>query len=232
MVAASSFTLTAADIGSTAPFTVTTTTLPTATQGAAYTQATGGTGPATWSVPTDTLPTGMTLASDGVLSGTPTTTGSTTFTVTAQRDGHTATQTLTLRVAVPPLTITTGTLPSATVGTAYRETLTASGGTGSDTWQVKSGTLPKGVTLSPGGVLSGTPTTAGPATFTVEVTDGASATEMQSLTLTVQAAVSPLTVTTTSLPTATVGTAYSQTIHASGGTGSDTWQVKSGRRRA
>lgn len=150
-------------------------------QGAAYTQAlqaTGGTGPATWSVPTDTLPTGMTLASDGVLSGTPTTTGSTTFTVTAQRDGHTATQTLTLRVAVPPLTITTGTLPSPTVGTAYRETLTASGGTGSDTWQVKSGTLPKGVTLSPGGVLSGTPTTAGPATFTVEVTDGASATAM------------------------------------------------------
>jgi hypothetical protein len=55
---------------------------------------------------------------------------------------------------------------------------------------------------------------------------------MQSLTLTVQAAVSPLTVTTTSLPTATVGTAYSQTLHASGGTGSDTWQVKSGRRRA
>lgn len=91
-----------------------------------------------------------------------------------------------------PLQVSSTTLSAATVGTAYHQTLTATGGTGTDSWQVQSGsTLPHGLTLSTGGVLSGTPATAGTNTFTVVVTDGSGATATQKLTLTVQAATPP-----------------------------------------
>jgi len=87
----------------------------------------------------------------------------------------------------PPLNITTTSLPAATVGTAYSQTLSATGGTTPYTWSRSSGILPPGLTLSSGGVLSGTPTTAGTYSFTIEVTDGASATDTQLLSLTVSA---------------------------------------------
>ena len=58
----------------------------------------------------------------------------------------------------PPRPVTTvEVLRSGRVGTAYQETLTASGGTPPYTWSVASGSLPAGVTLSAGGALSGTP---------------------------------------------------------------------------
>jgi large repetitive protein len=71
----------------------------------------------------------------------------------------------------PALQITTSGLASATAGTAYAATLTASGG-GSMTWTVSAGSLPAGVTLEPNGVLSGTPAGAGHYIFTVRVADG------------------------------------------------------------
>lgn len=86
----------------------------------------------------------------------------------------------------------TTSLPVATVGTAYTHTLQASGGTGSDTWGVASGSsLPAGLALSSSGTLSGTPTTAGSPAFTVQVTDGAGVSATQSLSLTVQPAAPP-----------------------------------------
>ncbi len=87
----------------------------------------------------------------------------------------------------PPLNITTTSLPSATVGTAYSQTLTATGGTTPYTWSRSSGTLPPGLTLSSAGIISGTPTTAGSFSFTVQVTDSPSATDTQPLSLTVSA---------------------------------------------
>jgi hypothetical protein len=69
------------------------------------------------------------------------------------------------------LTITTSsTLPYGAAGSAYSQTLTATGGTGSYTWSALS-TLPTGLTLSSSGVLSGTPTTAGSYTFYINVAD-------------------------------------------------------------
>jgi hypothetical protein len=63
-------------------------------------------------------------------------------------------------------------LPGATQGTAYTETLTASGGTGSYTWAVTVGGLPSGLTLhADTGVIDGTPDTVESQTFTVEATD-------------------------------------------------------------
>ena len=212
------------------PLNITTTALPAATVGTAYGQtlaATGGTTPYTWSLATGTLPPGLSLSGGGVLSGTPTTAGSFSFTAQVTDSvGATDTQALSVTVnALPPLNITTTSLPAATVGTAYSQTLAATGGTTPYTWSLASGTLPAGLSLSGGGVLSGTPTTAGSFSFTPQVTDGIGATDTQPLSLTVSA---PLNITTTSLPAATVGTAYSQALAATGGTTPYTWSLATG----
>src|SRR5262245_8012090 len=78
-----------------------------------------------------------------------------------------------LTVTQSPLTITTSALPGATAGVAYSATLTATGGTPPYTWSIASGTLPAGLTLTSGGVISGTPTATGTSSFTVKVTAGA-----------------------------------------------------------
>jgi hypothetical protein len=74
---------------------------------------------------------------------------------------------------IAPLSITTASLPSITVGTPYSVTLSASGGVLPYTWSVSSGALPAGLSLSPAGVISGTPTAQGTSSFTVAVTDSA-----------------------------------------------------------
>ena len=78
------------------------------------------------------------------------------------------------------------------------------------------------------GAGAGTPSAAGTANFTVEVTDSAGTKASRALSIVVNAAA--LSVSTTSLPNATVGTAYSQTLAAMGGTGGYTWAVTSGCR--
>ena len=209
-----------------------TTSLPAATVNTAYSQtltATGGTPPLAWAVASgSTLPAGLTLdSSTGVLSGTPTATGTTTFTVDlTDANGATATDTFTLTVNAAPTGSTT-TLPAATVNTAYSQTLPATGGTPPLAWAVASGsTLPAGLTLdSSTGVLSGTPTAAGTTTFRVDLTDANGATATDTFTLTVNAAPA---ITTTSLPAATVNTAYSQTLPATGGTPPLVWAMASG----
>ncbi len=67
----------------------------------------------------------------------------------------------------PTIVLSPSTLPDATLGEAYSQTLTASGGTDPYTFTVVTGTLPPGLTLAPGGVLSGTPTATGFYEFTV-----------------------------------------------------------------
>ena len=93
----------------------------------------------------------------------------------------------------PPLTVTATGLPDDGYGQPYSATL-ATSGKGSDTWSVTSGALPAGLTLDPGsGVISGTPTAAGPSSFAVSATDtgNPAQTATQQLTLTVDRA--PLT---------------------------------------
>ena len=83
------------------------------------------------------------------------------------------------------LTITISTLPNGIVGTAYSTTLTAAGGTTPYTWSILSGSLCSGLSLSSGGVISGTPTTAQTCTFTAQVTDNVSATAQKAFSITV-----------------------------------------------
>ena len=60
-----------------------------------------------------------------------------------------------------PLTITTSGLPNATAGDAYSTSLTATGGTTPYSWTITSGLLPTGLSMSPTGVITGTPNTSG-----------------------------------------------------------------------
>ncbi len=182
--------------------------------------------PYTFSVPTNALPPGLNLdSSSGTISGTPTQSGTYTFTVTVTDSGNpaqTGTETMTLTV-VSPLTVGTTSLPGGLTGNAYSQTLAASGGFGADTWSVTSGSLPPGLTLaSSSGAISGTPTATGTHDFTVQVTDSGSpqmsATEPLSITV-----AAPLAITTASLPNALTGQSYSQTLVASGGTGTLFW---------
>ena len=194
--------------------------------------ATGGTAPYTWAV-SGLLPAGLSLnSSTGVISGTPTTPGTASFSVGVNDSaGHTATraESITVSTAASTLTITTTLLSAATVSTAYSATLTATGGSGTGyTWTLASGTLPAGLALTAAtGVIAGTPTTAGTSTFTVRVTDSAASTASQALSLLVNATAASLAITTTTLPGATAGTAYSATLAATGDSGY-TWTVSSG----
>lgn len=81
--------------------------------------------------------------------------------------------------------ITTSSLPSATVGTAYSQQLVGTSASDFQIWHVTSGALPPGVGLSLGGTLSGTPTVSGTSTFTVEMLDAAQQYSSATLSLTV-----------------------------------------------
>ena len=199
---------------------ITPTTLPAANVGSAYSQtltASGGQAPYTFAVISGTLPVGLTLSSTGAITGTPTLPGSASFTVQATDSTKVTGQaalSITVNAALGPVTITTTSLPDATVGTAYSQTLGASGGTPPYTWAVTTGTLPAGLALNATtGVISGTPTAVATSSFTVTVTDASSGTAKQALSITTAGA---LTVTPATLPAAVVGTAYTQKFTAAG----------------
>src|SRR5205814_7077182 len=108
------------------------------------------------------------------------------------------------------------------------------GGTAPYAWSVISGSLPAGLTLNAtSGAISGTPTTAGTSNFTAQVTDSASGKASKAFTLTINSTAPPLSITTASpLVSGTVGTAYSQTLAATGGTPPYAWSdIGSASRR-
>jgi sugar lactone lactonase YvrE len=113
------------------------------------------------------------------LAGSPLAAGTFSFSISAGSIVNpVTTQFLTLMVTVKPLSITTTALPPAYTGQPYTATLAGTGGVPPFTWSVASGHLPAGVTLNAKtGVLSGTPTAAGTAGFTVQVTDSSSPTK-------------------------------------------------------
>ncbi len=213
---------------------ITTTTLATATQTeTGYAQTvlgTGGTTPYSWSLTTGILPSGLTLnPASGVISGTVGASAvSETFTVTlTDADGVTATKSLTITVFVKP-SITTTTLSAATQNqTGYSQTVTGTGGATPYTWSVTSGILPSGLTLNAStGVISGTVgASAVSETFTVQLMDADAVTVTKSLTITVNAGP---TITTTTLPGATVTGTYSQTLAVANGTTPYAWSITTG----
>jgi len=111
------------------------------------------------------------------LAGTPSLGGSFAFTVTASETGGCAgSRAYTIDVSCPALAVTPPFLPDGAVGTAYDVTLGSPNGNAPLAFTVTGGALPDGLTLTPAGHLSGTPTTAGTAVFTVGLTDGSGCT--------------------------------------------------------
>ena len=198
-------------------------------------QAIGGTGPIAWAVSAGTLPQGITLSSAGVLSGTPTTAGTTAFTVKATDSGtgglqQSATLALSLTITSLPVSITTTALAGVIQGTAYTVALGSTGGVAPITWSVSAGSLPAGITLSSAGVLLGKPTGTGTSSFTVKATDSGVGAAQQSATQALSLTVNPppLGIATVNLAGGVEGAAYSQMLASTGGLAPIAWSLSSG----
>jgi hypothetical protein len=122
--------------------------------------------------------------------------------------------------------IATESLPTAALGAPYSATLEGAGLPSDVTWELTTGALPAGLALSPAGTISGTPTAAGPFTFTVKATAkeknfGPTRVDSRSFTLTVGAAFAAR----LSRTTAEVGVRVRSTLIGSGGQAPYTWSA-------
>ena len=217
--------------GQPAKLAISTSSLASATAGSAYSaivSATGGTTPYTFTA--TGLPSGLTISSSGTISGTPaqSAVGTASITVTATDAGQpqqSASATLSLTVSAATsgntLTITTTSLPGATMGAPYSASISVSGGI--SPFKFSATGLPSGLSIdTTTGTISGTPQgPAATATVAITVTDRTKPTAQTAtanLSLVVSAAQSgTLAITTTALPAATVGASYSGTVQATGG---------------
>jgi len=221
------------------PVTISPTTLPGGTVGTAYSQTitvSGRKGPYTLRVTQGSLPTGLTLSPAGTsaatVSGSPSTAGTFPFTVTAvDAAGANAAHvdySVTIASAPPPppppggtFSISPASLPDATAGSAYSQSIVVTGPGAPYTVRLTQGALPSGLSLSSTGGLSGTPTTAGTSAFTVSAFDNlATYAGFRDYSLTVSGSAPPppatFSISPSTLPAATAGTAYSQSISVTG----------------
>ena len=189
--------------------------------------ASGGVAPYTFSIVAGALPPGLTLdSSTGAIAGTPSSAG--TFTYHANvtdAGGNSVTAKCSIKVA-PHMEVNCPPLTKAVVGQPYSSTIPYHGGVPPLMFAIISGSLPPGLTLNPStGVVSGTPTTSGRFSFTIEVTDslGATATRKCGITVT-----TPTVMLTCATGTGQVGVAYSSALVATGGVPPYTFSISSG----
>ena len=157
-------------------------TLPNGAVGTAYNAtvtASGGVGPYTFAVTSGVLPTGLVLdGATGAITGTPTTAGTFSFTITATdtSSGCLGSRAYTVVFASAPgcpvITLSPQALPTGSVGVFYSQTITATGGVGALVFAITPGALPPGLVLNTTtGAITGTPTLPGLFSFTIRVTD-------------------------------------------------------------
>jgi hypothetical protein len=208
-------------------FSVGTDSLPTAAAGSPYSvtlQTSGIASNTTWEVSAGSLPAGLTLSKDGVISGTPTAMASSTFTVQATGVAKDFTGT---RIDTRAYTLNVAALAArlsraaAEVGVPFRTSLVASGGRAPYTWSV-TGT-PAGLTIGSDGSVSGVPAKAGAYTFTAHLADANGTAKDVAVRLVVRPR---LAIATKSLHAATAGQAYRASVSVRGGVGPLTWSAK------
>lgn len=124
-----------------------------------------------------------------------------------------------------PVQIQTGSLPHGRKGTAYSQQLVSSGGAGSAEWDITVGALQTGLSLSAGGLVSGTPTVASAEAVTFRACDPSPNCGTREITVTVDDVPA---ITTASLDDCHLGSAYEQTLEATGGSEPYTFSVTGG----
>jgi hypothetical protein len=198
---------------------VTSSPLPDGTVGVGYSAAigtSGGTEPVTFSLDKGSPPAGLRVLSSGLVTGTPTAPGTSTFSIRANDSANgTDARDFTLTIKPPPLSIPSGSPnPTAIAGTPFKLDFGCTGGVAPYTFSI-TGSLPPGITFS-SCVLSGTPTTPGTYTIRIVVTDAVGATAQKDVVITV--APPTLSLPGGALPDGQVGVAYSAGVTATGGT--------------
>ena len=136
--------------------------------------------------------------------------------------------TITITPSASPITVAPATLPTLTAGTAFSQTLTSTGGLAPYTYALQSGVLPVGLSLTSGGVLSGTPTQRGAYSFSVRSTDSTTPTAQfvdKGYTGTVQ---NPSLALVPATGTAIQNVAFSQTLTTAGGVAPHTYLLETG----
>jgi hypothetical protein len=164
--------------------------------------AVGGNLPYQWKADSGALPPGLVLSSEqAAIIGTPLQSGL--FAYVLRVDDATAkstTRLCSIQVNPPGLSITSpSSLPNGLVGTAYSQTLTATGGRAPYSWSITTSGTPSGLSLDSTGVLAGLPGAAGTFSFTIQATDQDNSVVRQIVTLVIFAG-SPPTITITGLP--------------------------------
>lgn len=209
-------------------------TLPNGVAGVAYSQsvtASPGGGSYSYAVSSGALPTGLALnAATGAITGTPSVAGSYAFVITATVFGSCqGTQAYSLSITCPTLTFSPASLPGGALGTAYNQTVAASPAGGNYSYAVTTGALPPGLSLNAAtGALTGTPSAGGSYAFGLTATGFGICSGSQSYSLLITATCGTITLSPASLPAGSQGTAYSQTLSATGGVAPYTYNVLSG----
>jgi hypothetical protein len=207
--------------------------LPDAVTGAAYSatlSATGAVNPITWTVASGTLPAGLTLnASTGAISGTPSAVGTSNITLKVTDSAtppQAGTSQSTINVYAP--LVVSATVPNAVANQPYNGSLSATGGDAPFTWVITAGSLPAGLTLNAStGAITGTPTTGGAVSFTVQATDSAHPPQVKQQAINFQTN-SLLTVVTNTVPNLVAGLLYNTQLSTQGGVGQVKWNISAG----
>jgi len=189
---------------------------------------TGGTPPFVTDGIAGTLPPGLSAPVPSItVSGTPTQTGLFNFqTNFVDFWGNAVNGNDTIQITVPPLGITTTSLPAAIIGSSYTYTLNGTGGTPPYTWSASG--LPSQLSVSPGtGVISGVAQAVGTYAITVILRDATQAQATAQFPLMV--GLPPVTISpSSSMPSGVVGVIYRGFVFANGGTGSYTFTLGGG----
>jgi hypothetical protein len=195
-------------------------TLANGTLGSSYSQTVSGMpigATYNYAVTSGALPAGLSLnATTGNIAGTPTTNGTSAFTITATSLGGCAgSQSYSVTINCTAISLLPMTLPGAQVGVVYDQTVSANPA-GAYSYNLLTGSLPPGLNLNLAtGQLSGLATTTGTYNFTLRAQGLGGCSGQQSYSLVISCPTVPLNPGNTTLPGGTAGTAYSQSFSAS-----------------